>query len=279
MRRMLTSIVTVVVAAYVALALVLYAFQPRFIYFPERRLDATPAALGLDYHDVSIDTRDGLKLHGWFIPARNPRGAVLFLHGNAGNISHRLDTIEIAHALNMSMLIIDYRGYGRSEGEPDERGTYEDAFAARQYLIDFHGFSPEQLVVHGRSLGGAIATWLASEHSHAGLIIESSFTSVRDMARHYYPFFPASLLVRIRYPTAQHIARVNCPLLIMHSPHDEIVPYEHGVRLFETATAQKWFMDLRGGHNDGFLLTGEVYRERLNRFLAEVVATEASVDP
>ena len=220
--RALMTLVTLLAVLYVALGLVLYLFQGSLVYLanlPGRALQAAPTDIGLDFEDVTIGTADGERLHGWFVPAPGARGTLLFFHGNAGNISHRLESIAIFHGLGLDVLIIDYRGYGQSSGSPSEAGTYADAQAAWKYLVEERGLPPDRIVVFGRSLGGAVGAWLASPRGGgrqpAALIIESAFTSGADMARRLYPVYPARLLTRLRYPVTlpAHVAALLRRLL------------------------------------------------------------------
>jgi len=265
--RMIWSIIGIIVAFYVGLSLLLFLFQSRFIYFPLRQIEATPAILGLTYEAVQFEAEDGVKLSGWFIPAEEASRIVLFFHGNAGNISHRLESIALFHRLGLSVFIIDYRGYGQSEGSPSESETYLDAAAAWRYLVEERGSEPEQIIIFGRSLGGAVATWLAHNHPPKALIIESTFTSVPDMGAGQYPFLPVRLLARIQYNSLERIPQINVPILIVHSPEDEIIPYSHGQQLFQAANEPKTFLQLRGGHNEGFIISGQPYEEGLKSFI------------
>lgn len=262
------------VAVYAGLALYLYAFQERFIYFPDlpsRQVTATPADIGLAFEAVRLGTADGETLAGWYIPAPAARGTLLYLHGNGGNIGHRLDPIAVFHRLGLNILIIDYRGYGASTGKPGEEGTYLDALAAWDYLIQEKRHLPQRIVLFGESLGGSIAAWLAARQTPAGLVLYASFTSVPELAQALYPIFPASLLARYRYDTRAALASVHCPLLILHSPEDEIVPFSHGQALLAAAREPKRLVELRGGHNDALLLSREVYSQAVGAFLQEVL--------
>lgn len=264
------SIVLVVGGSYGALLVFLYFFQSRLLYLPNlpsRDIIATPDTVGLDYEPVKIATDDGVTLDGWFIPAGQARGVLLFFHGNAGNISHRLDSLRIFNDLGLAILIFDYRGYGRSNGEPSEQGTYRDAEAAWRYLTDDRRISAQSIVLFGRSLGAAIAAQLATRHAPKALIIESAFTSVPDLASEIYPFLPARTLARFRYHTETLLQSVACPVLIVHSRDDEIIPFAHGRRLYAAALEPKQLLELRGGHNDGFLLSREVYITGLETFI------------
>ena len=265
---MLTTLIVIVVALYLGLTLLLFLFQARFIYFPTEAWAATPARIGLPYETVELTTSDGVKLSAWFIPAPEARQVLLFFHGNGGNISHRLTSIEQFHQLGLPVFIIDYRGYGQSEGSPSETGTYLDAEAAWRYLVEERGFKPSQIIVFGQSLGGAVATWLAQQRRPAALIIESTFTSIPDMAARQYPFLPTRLLARIRYDTYGRLPKVTCPVLVIHSPEDEMIPYSHGERLFAVAQEPKMFLKLRGGHNEGFMLSSPAYEAGIQAFLA-----------
>lgn len=264
------SLVAVAVVAYLALAGYLFFSQASFIYFPEqpsRRITAEPTDIGLSFENISLRTEDDVRLHGWFVPGASSK-AVLFLHGNAGNISHRLDSIRLFHDLGLNVLIFDYRGYGQSEGTPSEQGTYLDAHAAWQWLTEKRGFEPSSIVIFGRSLGGAIAAWLATHERPGALIVESSFTSVPDMGQRLYPWLPVRWLARFDYPTRRYVAEASCPVLIVHSSDDDIIPFEHGQAIYESAGEPKAFLELKGGHNDGFFVS-RGYSGGLEAFLEQ----------
>jgi fermentation-respiration switch protein FrsA (DUF1100 family) len=269
-------------AIYLGLAFYLYVFQTRYIYFPDlpsRQLDATPADIGLAYETVSLATGDGETLAGWYVPAPAARGTLLYLHGNGGNIGHRLDSIAVFHRLGLNIFIIDYRGYGASTGKPSEEGTYQDALAAWNYLAQQKNIMPERIVLFGESLGGSIAAWLAARHPPAGMIMYATFSSVPEIAQRLYPIFPARWLTRYRYDTLTALRRVHCPVLVMHSPGDEIIPYSHGRALFEAANEPKQFVELRGGHNDALLLSRERYAREVDAFLQTVLPGTESPTP
>jgi uncharacterized protein len=265
--RLMWHALGILAAAYGGLALLLYIFQSRLVFYPEvdREVVATPALAGLQYEDILLKTSDGIGLHGWYIPAAQPRGTVLFLHGNAGNISHRLDSIEMFHRLGYSTLIFDYRGYGNSDGAPTEQGTYRDAEAAWRYLTGQRHAC--RIILYGESLGGAVAAWLASRQKPAALVIASGFTSVPDLGQQLYPYLPVRWLARIRYDTREYLRSVTAPVLIAHSPEDDIIPFEHGRALFAAANPPKQFLELAGGHNDGFIFTREAWVRVLGDFL------------
>ena len=266
--RMLHSIVFILVSVWVLLSLLLYLFQPKFVYFPLSGIDYTPDMAGLAYEDIYFETEDNIELNAWFIPVAGAEKTLLFFHGNGGNISHRLDSLKIFHELGLSVFIIDYRGYGQSQGTTSEQGTYRDAEAAWRYLTKSRGISDKDIIVFGRSMGAAVATWLANQYTPNLLILESTFTSVADMAKHYYPYLPTQLLTRIKYASIDRIESIQCPILFSHSQTDEIVPFELGVQLFEQAREPKMFMQLKGGHNDGFIVTGRSYVNGIKEFIS-----------
>ena len=271
------SIVSVFAIGYAVLAVALFFYQPNLLYFPDmpsRKIEATPGDIGLDFEPLTLTTRDDEQLGAWFIPADHARGVLLFCHGNAGNISHRLVSIQLFHELGLSVLIFDYRGYGQSTGKPTEKGTYRDADAAWQYLVEQRGIPPEHIILFGRSLGASIAADLATRQSAAAVILESGFTSVPDVAAKLYPWLPVRWFSRYQYDTRKKLANIHSPVLIAHSRDDEIILYSNGERLFEAANEPKQFLGMRGGHNDGFFFSGKDYTRGLDSFLANVWSGE-----
>lgn len=270
MLQILLQFAVLIAAIYVGLSAFLFFAQSRLIYFPTSEIVATPDQIGLSYKSVSFKAPDGIRLSGWFIPAESPRGVVIFCHGNAGNISHRLESIDIFHGLRLSTFIFDYRGYGASEGTPSEEGSYLDAKGAWNYLIEHEGLDPFDIILFGRSLGGAVASCLAREHRPKALIIESAFTSASDLAGELYLFLPTKLLCRYKYDTLAAIREVQCPVLIVHSQEDRIVPFRHARKLFDAANDPKVFLEISGSHNEGFITSSSVYLNGLKSFLDRV---------
>ena len=264
---MIWKLAFISIAIYAGISISLYLFQDRLVFFPDRNLAATPRDIGLDYEDVWLTTSDGVRIHGWYVPAAGAGATIVFLHGNAGNISHRLDTLRIFHRLHVNTLIIDYRGYGQSDGSPSEPGSYLDARAAWDYLTEVRKLPPQTLIIFGRSLGGAVAAWLAKEVEPGGVVLESTFSSVPDMAVRLYPWLPVRLLARIRYDTRTYLLEVNCPVLVVHSEEDDLIPFSHGETLYAVAGQPKSFLRMRGGHNNGFLVSGDAYVQGLAAFL------------
>jgi len=196
----------------------------------------------------------------------------LFFHGNAGNISHRLDSIRQFQDLGLSVLIIDYRGYGQSTGRTTEQGLYRDADAAWRYLTEGRGIDPSDIVIFGRSLGASVASRLASDNQPLALIVESSFTSIPDIAQDLYPWLPARWLSRLSHATRDYVRDVSCSVLVIHSRNDEIIPYHHGEAIFASANEPRTLLTIRGTHNDAFLLDERAYVEGLRTFLTGLSA-------
>ena len=269
--RTLLNVAIAVAGCYAILMLLLYLMQSRLLYHPEigRDVTTTPRAVGLDFEEVWLDAGHRVRLHGWFVGRVEPKGVALILHGNAGSIALRLDWLRMFHELGYASFIVDYRGYGRSSGRPTEEGTYEDAQLAWTHLTTVRGFAPREIVLVGESMGGPIAAHLAAHGTPRALVLHSTFTSVSDLAAQIYRIMPVRWLSRFRYDTRAYLDKVSAPVLVAHSPHDEIVPYSHGRSLYEAASGRKAFIELAGGHNDGFIFRRREWIEALACFLAE----------
>ncbi len=267
---MLTSLLTTLGLSYVCLAMLMFMFQERLAYYPQtgREIQSTPREHNMDYEQLVITTPDGEKLDAWFVPSPQEKGVVLFLHGNAGNISHRMDSIAMFHRLGYAVLIFDYRGYGRSSGKPSEAGLYLDAETIWAYLTRTRGIAPEDIILFGESLGGALAAHLAALQRPGALVLASTFTSIPDLAADLYPWLPARWLARLHYDTRAALIRTDCPVLVAHSPDDEIVPYSHAQELFLVAPDPKEFLQLAGRHNNGFIFMQEQWVQVLKSFLS-----------
>ena len=240
--------------------------EDRFLYFPLRRLDATPASYRLRSEDLRLSTSDGVRLHGWWIHSGGRRVVLLF-HGNAGNISHRLDRAKLfVDRLGVDLFLVDYRGYGLSEGRPSESGLYRDGFAIYDAARD-RGFAPERIILLGESLGCAVAVEVALTRPCTGIALETPFLSVPALARVHYPFVPG-FLVRSRYDTESKIARVAPPKLFVAAAQDDVAPPAQARRLFDLARSPKELLVVPGaGHNDGYVVGGEMYLAAWRRFL------------
>lgn len=241
--------------------------ERKMLYVPSRELAATPASAGLPFEEILVTASDGPSLHGWFLPREPGDPVVLLCHGNGGNISHRLQKAALLRKAGAAVALFDYRGYGRSDGRPSEQGTYRDAEAVYAWLIETKKVPVTRLVLHGESLGCGVAVELARTHPTAGLILESGFTSTVDMGKRIFPWLPVSWMVSYKYDNLSKLPAVRCPVLVMHSPHDEMIPFEMGKRLYAAAPGNKAFVELQGDHNQGFLLTGAEYVRALKEFL------------
>ncbi|MBM3344489.1 MAG: alpha/beta hydrolase [Betaproteobacteria bacterium] len=261
--------------AYAAILALVFMSQPKLVYFPMKGpYPVTPQARGLAFERAAIKTEDGETLAAWWIPApvgEPARGAVLLFHGNAGNIAHRLEYARMFYDMGYATLLVDYRGYGESTGTPSEPGTYRDASASWQWLTQSRGLKASDIVLFGESLGAGVATWLAARQSGhekpRALILASTFTSVPDLGVEVYPWLPVRWLSRIHYDNFANVAQIKVPLLIAHSPQDDIIPYAHSRRLFEAANPPKTFLELARGHNDGFVFMQASWVDTLRAFL------------
>jgi len=269
---MLVNVLLIGAIIYIVIVLLAYFFQKKIIYYPFARLSGTPVDVNLEYEDINFTTGDSVPLHGWFIPADSARGTLLFCHGNAGNISNRLESIRQFVEIGLNVFIFDYRGYGQSKGQLSEKGTYLDAEAAWDYLVNNKNIDPETIVIFGRSLGGAVAVNLATVKAYRALIVESSFTSMPDIAANNFPWLPARWLCRYKYNSYKKIPTIKRPILIIHSPDDDLIPYKHGQKLFERANQPKRFLKISGLHNDGYLTTGTIYRQGISDFLSKFIS-------
>jgi len=268
--EVLFSCLRIGVAVYVGLCLLVVFRQSRYVYYPGSAVTLTPADIQLGFESVLLQTDDNEQVAAWFVPVSEDwRNAptLLFCHGNAGNMSDRLGSIQTFHRLGLNVFIFDYRGYGESSGRPTEAGTCLDARAAWDYLRREQSIPAERIVVFGRSLGGVVATWLAGQVTPGALVAESSFTSARDMAATMFPLLPSRLLCRFRYDTLAMIRTVTCPVLLAHSRDDEMIPFTHAQRLFDAAGEPKRLVEMGGGHNAGGLDADGIYQGELKEFL------------
>ena len=266
-KRLIKSSAMIITMSWIILSFMIFINQRDLVFVPTKKYINTPELYNLSYENYILTTEDGEKINSWFIPHPNPRSTLLFLHGNGGYISTRLDSINIFHQLGLSVFIIDYRGYGDSSGLPSEEGTYIDAETAWLFLKNKMDIDANNIIIFGRSLGGAVAIWLAQKYKPSALIVESSFTSIIDMGRSNYPYLPIKLLAMIKYPSDERIASINVPKLFIHSMDDDIVPYKFGQKLFELSTPPKEFLKISGLHNNGFLMSGDIYINGINKFL------------
>jgi fermentation-respiration switch protein FrsA (DUF1100 family) len=249
---------------------------PWIVFKPAKVLSRTPEVYGLRYEEVTVRASDGVLIGGWYVPEENARGTVLFFHGNAGNISDRLDSIEIFHNLRFSVFIIDYRGYGNSEGSRSFSGVARDALAGWKWLTGEKGVSPDEIAVFGRSIGGAVAMELMRRVKPRALILESTFSSLPDMVRVQFlaPF--ARLVIGDIWNSEEAALSLDVPVLSIHSPDDGVVPYRLGRRLYDAVASEKEFVEIRGGHNDGFMESYDIYVSALDAWLSKYFGNAAA---
>ena len=248
----------------------LASIENAILFHPSKKLEGTPGKIHLKYEEASLHTADNVKLHAWWTPCGNARATMIFSHGNAGNISHRLEKLKIFHDLGLNVFIYDYRGYGRSTGLPSEKGLYADAQAAYEYVVNVRKIPADEIIAYGESLGGPVTAHLAAHNAVKAMILDSTFTSLKDMAHARMPLLAG--LAGSHYDTLADIAKIKSPTLVLHSPNDDVIPYEQGRKLFAASTAHKQFVVLSGGHNDGFLRSKKKYVAELNDFISEYVA-------
>ncbi|HAL56444.1 MAG TPA: peptidase [Bacteroidetes bacterium] len=275
--RILTLFRRVLVALVSAIAVwtvILMIFEDKFIYFPSKYPEGyygdAQRIPGLQ--ECWITTEDGVRLHAWFAPAESARATLVISHGNAGNISHRSDIMVRLQRTGFHVLMYDYRGYGKSEGSPGEEGVYKDGRAAFDYAVSLPGVDPKRIVLWGTSLGGAVAVDVATQRPAAALILESTFTSAREMARILYPILPAQFLIRSKFNSIDKIRRLTIPILVMHGDQDSIIPFKLGKKLFDAAPAPKEFYEIIGAdHNDTYFVGGREYLDRALSFVEREV--------
>jgi len=240
------------------------------IFLPGREIFRTPENEGLEFEDIDLHTSDGITLNAWYIPKVDSQKYILFCHGNAGSLSSRMDTIKLLHSMGFSLFIFDYRGYGISEGVPSEKGCYIDTETALEYMRNDLQIPQSNIIIWGRSLGGSIAAYIAAKETFYACVLESTFTSISDMAAHKFKLLPTALLTRFNFPTIEYLKQIKYPILIVHSPDDEIIPYKMGERLFNTASQPKKFLKLHGNHNNCYFETIEEYQKGINAFFIDI---------
>jgi fermentation-respiration switch protein FrsA (DUF1100 family) len=245
-------VVRVPLIAYLLIMLMMMWLENSLIYFPTKYSPDTWNDGGSEFEDAEFTSADGTRLHGWYVAAENPQAEILFCHGNAGNVTHRADLLwKVPRQAQASLLVFDYRGFGKSEGTPNETGVLADARAARAWLAKRAGVAESEIVLMGESLGAAVAVDLAAEDGARGLVLENAFTSLPDVAAYHYPWLPVRWLMRGQLNSLAKIGRYHGPLLMSHGDADSIVPYPFGQRLFAAANEPKRFITRHAGdHND-----------------------------
>ena len=275
------SVVIGIAAGLVLLVVGIRVFESRFIYFPPRYPAGfePPEKYGLPVEEVWLAAEDGVRLHAWYLPNPTNSNVLLLFHGNASNLGYDLPRLQFFARLGVTLFEVDYRGYGKSEGSPDEAGLYRDADAAYRYLVETRGHKPRDIFLHGQSLGGAVAIDLALRRECGGLIVESSFTSARDMARRMFRLPLLHYVPKSRFDSLRKIGQARCPVLIVHGTQDEVIPFSMGEKLYQASPEPKSFLPVEGaGHTDSFVIDGEQYLERL-RNLMQVAPAATHVAP
>lgn len=261
---MLPKILTILIALGL-LFLYLRYIESRTLFYPTKTIEVSPKDIGLAFEDISLKTSDNIKISAWLVPTDNAEHTILFCHGNAGNISHRIEKLKFFHDLQCNILIFDYRGYGHSVGRPNEQGLYRDAQAAYDYLLS-RNIPANKIIAYGESLGGAVATELASNNKIEALILESTFSNIKDMIKKTFPLLPYWVLAS-RFDSETKIRSLSIPKLIIHSINDEIVPYELAEKLYAAAALPKELAQVHGGHNSCFYESATLFREKISAFL------------
>jgi len=260
---------TLLSAVVFLICFVLYVrfLESTTVFLPSKEILANPQSVGLTYEDVFFRTKDNVPLHGWLVKAPDAVATMIFLHGNAGNVGDRLGKLMVLHKMGVNVFLVDYRGYGLSQGNPTERGMYLDAIAAYDYLKNRKDLDGSRLIAYGVSLGGCAAVDLATKRDVAALIVDSTFTNAADMSKKILPFVP-SFLLSIKLDNAAKIVRVDVPKLFIHSEDDETVPYAFGKELYSTAAAPKSFLKISGTHNDGHVSSQRIFVDGMWNFLS-----------
>lgn len=261
------TLLLVVALIYLLFLIILYLAQDRMIFKARPGQSTTPADLGLEFSQETLRTADGERISGWFIPRSGSRHCLLFFHGNRDSLSEVADSLRQFHDLGLNVFAIDYRGYGLSSGHPAEQGLYLDAEAAWTYLVSDRAFLPSQIVVHGRSLGAAVAAYIATRHRPAAVILESTFTSMTEIVGRHYPLIPVRWMLRSSFPTSARMSEIASPILIVHSKADEFIPFSHGQALFDAAAEPRALLEINGPHYDGYK-EGERYIRGIGDFIA-----------
>ena len=240
--------------------------ESRSVFYPYKNIQAVPSDMGLVFEDVYFPVENNIQLNGWFVGAKKEAITILFLHGNAGNIGGRLEKISLFNKMGFNVFIIDYRGYGNSQGKPTELGINADARAAFDYLVTRDDIDRTKIIVYGVSLGGVPAVDLATQRDVAGLIVDSSFTNAADMAKKILPFVPGFML-KTKMRSDEKIKEITVPKMIMHSIDDETVPFKLGQNLYSVASEPKVFLQMEGGHNDGLIYNADRFESGIMDFL------------
>jgi fermentation-respiration switch protein FrsA (DUF1100 family) len=268
------STIGILLIALVFFAGMLVACERQLIYHPMPYPQGywEPETMSVSVEDVHFQAEDGIHLHGWYVPSPDARATLLWFHGNAGNITHRLQNIKMLEPLKLNIFIFDYRGYGKSKGQPNEKGIYMDSQAAYDFLMQEKKTPPEKLILFGRSLGGVFAVDVATKNPAAGLILESVFTTAQDMAKAMFPILPIGWALSSKLDNVNRVSKLKLPKLFLHGDRDSVVPFELGRQVFSAAAEPKEFYEIKdAGHNDTIFAGGTRYFATIDKFISRVV--------
>ena len=268
MFHVLSRTLLILLLPFIAMTGWMLMFEDQYIYFPSQDVLLTPADVGLSFTEHQFRTQDDVGLHSWWVPGSGSRYTILHFHGNAGNISHRLHLHQRWHEMGLGVFAVDYRGYGKSGGDISEDGLYEDARASWRYLTSELGVPASQIIIAGRSMGCAVATELAGKVRPAGIVLETPFTNVPDLARAIYPWLPVSFLIRTKLETLARVGQLHLPMLLISAADDEIVPAGMAEKIFSEANEPKTRVALPGGHNGFDTVSEKAYVTAWKAWLA-----------
>ncbi|MCF6284002.1 MAG: lysophospholipase [Candidatus Hydrogenedentes bacterium] len=274
-RVLLFKVALCAALVYIGLCVLLYLLQDKILFPASRVMDRDPSVYGWAFDEVRLPVV-GEETFGWYVPLENHRGVVLFSHGNAGDLAGRLESIGMLRSFGFSVLAYDYGGYGYSTGKPSETRCYADIRAMWDYLIEEREIEAKDILIFGRSLGGGPTAELAQHVIPGAVILESTFMSTADVARRNPLLRTMTWAIRHRFASKDKVAKIKAPLLIIHSPDDEIIPFENGQGLFERATEPKTLLEIEGGHNTGFVTSEAIYRPGWEDFLTPVFGVSHS---
>ncbi len=260
------KILLYLIFGFISLILYIRWVESRQVFIPSKQITSNPDQFGMAYEDVYFKTQDGVDLNGWLVKHSDAKHTILYFHGNAGNMGDRMVKLAMFYQMGVNIFIIDYRGYGRSSGQPTEKGMYLDTQAAYDYLMTRKDIAPERIVAYGASLGGAAAVDLALKRNLAGLISDSTFTNAADMGRRIIPWVP-SFLIKTKLDSLAKIKLISVPKLIIHSKNDEMIPFSMGQKLYDVALEPKTFLAISGGHNEGHLYSREEFMAGIEQFI------------
>ncbi len=272
-RRITTKRVLLgLVLMYVSAVAVVSLFQEKLIYHPSREIKHTPRERGLEYEDLKLQTADGVNISAWYVPHDTVKAHILFFHGNTGNIGNPMAELAKLHSLGYAVMLVDYHGYGQSEGTPSEQATYQDAQAAWNYLTVTRGIPAKSIVVMGESLGGGIAIDLASRVEPGALVTKSTFTSMADVGALHAGWLPVRMILRHRYDSIDKVPNIKCPKLIIHTAGDKLIPIAQSRKLFAAAAEPKQFMETPGVHHAGGFMHSAEFARQMDEFIRNALA-------